>query len=551
MSNLQKVRVPDLGDFKEVEIIEVHVQPGDSVDVESPLITLESEKATMDIPSPAAGVVKEVKKKVEDRVSEGDFILVLDMNGPFESKPGTPHADRVDEESDEAPGATPLSAPSPSQEPIVVKMPEMGDFTEVDIIEVLTKPGDSVGEEDPLITLESDKATMDVPAPFAGVVRQVMVQAGEKISVGNPIALVIPETGLLGQPPESVGPVEHLKEPQIAQTARSTENESTSQLTERESVLRPPPVAAVPDRQQFLKAHASPSVRRFSRELGVDLSLVQGSGRKGRITREDVQKYVKATLAEEYPAAGSGTGIPPIPEVDFSKFGVVETQQLSRIKRKGGERLDRIWLNVPMVTHHDEADITELEAFRKSLRDEAAQQGVRLTLLAFLLKASAANLRMHPYFNSSLSADKQNLIIKKYIHIGVAVDTEDGLVVPVIRDVDQKGIFALASELGEFSQRARDKKLKAEEMQGGCFSISSLGGIGGSAFTPLVNAPEVAILGVTRSRMTPQWNGTKFEPKLILPLDLTYDHRVIDGAQAARFMVDLCKILSDVRRLLL
>jgi pyruvate dehydrogenase E2 component (dihydrolipoamide acetyltransferase) len=308
------------------------------------------------------------------------------------------------------------------------------------------------------------------------------------------------------------------------------------------------------DEGKFRKAHASPSVRLFARELGVDLSRVTGTGRKERITREDVQSYVKQALAQTAPApaaATGGMGIPAMPEVDFSKFGPVEVKPLPRIKKISGKHLHRAWLNVPMVTHHDEADITEMEAFRQSLKDEAAKKGVKVTPLAFMLKACASTLLAHPHFNASLTPDAESLVYKQYVHIGVAVDTPDGLVVPVVRDVDRKGVYELAAELGEVSVRAREGKLKPQEMQGGCFSISSLGGIGGTAFTPLVNAPEVAILGVTKSRMAPVWNGKEFLPRLMLPLDLTYDHRVIDGAQAARFMVDLCKLLGDLRRLLL
>ena len=300
-----------------------------------------------------------------------------------------------------------------------------------------------------------------------------------------------------------------------------------------------------------MRAHASPSIRKFARELGVDLSRLQGSGRKDRITKQDVQDYVKQVLGGAVSAttAAAGSGIPAMPEIDFSKFGPIEIQPLSRIQKKSGVNLHRGWLNVPIVTHHDEADITELEYYRKSLKEEAAKQDIKVTPLAFLLKACAATIQKHPNFNASLTADKENLVLKKYLHIGVAVDTPDGLIVPVIRDVEQKGLLELAKELGEVSERARTKKLKTNDIQGGCFSISSLGGIGGTAFTPLVNAPEVAILGVTRSRMTPVWNGKEFSPRLLLPLDLTYDHRVIDGAQAARFMVDLCGILADMRKM--
>ena len=455
-------------------------------------------------------------------------------------------------------------------------VPDIGDFKEVEVIDVLVKPGDTVQPEDPLVTLESDKASMDIPATDAGIVQEITVKVGDKISEGSVILRLLTsddlETAEAAAPtPETAPPAEPGPPPSPESAPRASEPEPAAaesadlglsppvpaaDLPEdavMESPLRPPPVATVVDQKAFVRAHASPAVRRFARELGVDLSKVQGSGRKGRVTKEDVQGFVKQALHTRGTATAptGGVGIPPIPEVDFSKFGPVEVQPLSRIKRKSGPHLHRVWLNVPMVTHHDEADITELEAFRKSLKDEAAKQGVRVTPLAFLLKASAAILRMHPHINASLAPDGESLVLKQYCHIGVAVDTPNGLVVPVIQNVDQKGIFELAAELGEVSARARDGKLKPQDLQGGCFSISSLGGIGGTAFTPLVNAPEVAILGVTKARMSPVWNGTEFVPRLLLPLDLTYDHRVIDGAQAARIMVDLCMVVGDLRRLLL
>ncbi|MCK5900637.1 2-oxo acid dehydrogenase subunit E2, partial [bacterium] len=339
--------------------------------------------------------------------------------------------------------------------------------------------------------------------------------------------------------------------PETKDIVSTRKSESTSSgAVSKEPARRPPPIVMSVNQKSFLRAHASPSIRKFARELGVDLSQVHGSGRKERITKEDVQEFVKQALGGTASGtAAAGSGIPAMPEIDFSKFGPVEIKPLSRIQKKAAVNLHRGWLNLPIVTHHDEADITELEYFRKSLKDEAAKQGVKVTPLVFLLKACAVAIRKHPNFNSSLTADKENLVLKKYLHIGVAVDTPDGLVVPVIRDVEQKGLLELAKELGEVSEKARAKKLKTNDIQGGCFSISSLGGIGGTAFTPLVNAPEVAILGVTRSRMMPVWNGKEFLPRLMLPMDLTYDHRVIDGAQAARFMVDLCEILSDMRRM--
>ena len=446
-----------------------------------------------------------------------------------------------------------------------VLVPDIGEFDAVEVIEVLVKSGDKVAVEDPLITLESDKASMDVPSPFAGTVKDLKIKAGDKVSQDGLILTLKVEEIEQDSPETSRETAEKIAQetasstsstlktaPEKISDAANVKAESvSSESSTAERVRRPPPMMIPVEQKEFLRAHASPSIRKFARELGVDLSRVQGSGRKQRITKEDVQEFVKQALGGI--ASGStvaaGTGIPEMPEIDFSKFGPVEIQPLSRIKKKTGINLHRSWLNLPIVTHHDEADITELEYFRKSLKDEAAKQGVRVTALAFLLKASAVAIRKHPNFNSSLTADRENIVLKKYLHIGVAVDTPEGLVVPVIRDVEHKGLLELAKELGELGERARTKKLKSSDLQGGCFSISSLGGIGGTSFTPLVNAPEVAILGVTRSRMMPVWNGSEFLPRLMLPLDLTYDHRVIDGAQAARFMVDLCNILGDLRRM--
>lgn len=446
-----------------------------------------------------------------------------------------------------------------------VLVPDIGEFDAVEVIEVLVKSGDKVAVEDPLITLESDKASMDVPSPFAGTVKDLKIKAGDKVSQDGLILTLKVEEIEQDSPETSRETAEKIAQETASSTSSTLKTapekisdaaivkaESvSSESSTAERVRLPPPMMIPVEQKEFLRAHASPSIRKFARELGVDLSRVQGSGRKQRITKEDVQEFVKQALGGI--ASGStvaaGTGIPEMPEIDFSKFGPVEIQPLSRIKKKTGINLHRSWLNLPIVTHHDEADITELEYFRKSLKDEAAKQGVRVTALAFLLKASAVAIRKHPNFNSSLTADRENIVLKKYLHIGVAVDTPEGLVVPVIRDVEHKGLLELAKELGELGERARTKKLKSSDLQGGCFSISSLGGIGGTSFTPLVNAPEVAILGVTRSRMMPVWNGSEFLPRLMLPLDLTYDHRVIDGAQAARFMVDLCNILGDLRRM--
>ena len=454
-----------------------------------------------------------------------------------------------------------------------VLIPDIGEFDQVEVIEVLVKSGDTVSVEDPLLTMESDKASMDVPSPFGGIVKTVKIKAGDKVSQ-NDLILTLSVEGDETSSLEKTASESSV--PETSSDANSSQKDSIEITSSRQTsevnvdsgirskleklgtdnshsytALRPSPTQMLADQEKFLRAHASPSIRKFARELGVDLSQVQGTGRKGRITQQDVQVFVKQVLAGASPAGATaaGAGIPEMPEIDFSKFGSVEIQPLSRIKKKTGVNLHRAWLNVPIVTHHDEADVTELENFRKSLSDEAKKQDVKLTLLSFLLKACAVAIRKHPTFNSSLTADKENLVIKHYLNIGVAVDTPDGLVVPVIRDVEQKGLLELAKELAEVSTRARTNKLKSSDIEGGCFSISSLGGIGGTAFTPLVNAPEVAVLGVTRSRMVPVWDGKDFNPRLMLPLDLTYDHRVIDGAQAARFMVDLCAILVDMRRM--
>ena len=435
-----------------------------------------------------------------------------------------------------------------------ILVPDIGEFDAVEVIEVLVKSGDIVSAEDPLLTMESDKASMDVPSPFGGTVKAVKIKAGDRVSQNDLILTMMVVEESENVAPETVAKtaLSEATAPEIEDSITAGKPDSASyEPAHSVSARRPPPTVMPVAQKEFLRAHASPSVRKFARELGVDLSRLQGSGRKDRITKQDVQNYVKQVLggAISVTTAAAGSGIPVIPEIDFSKFGPIEIQPLSRIQKKSGVNLHRGWLNVPIVTHHDEADITELEYYRKSLKEEAAKQDIKVTPLAFLLKACAATIQKHPNFNASLTADKENLVLKKYLHIGVAVDTPDGLIVPVIRDVEQKGLLELAKELGEVSERARTKKLKTNDIQGGCFSISSLGGIGGTAFTPLVNAPEVAILGVTRSRMTPVWNGKEFSPRLLLPLDLTYDHRVIDGAQAARFMVDLCGILADIQRM--
>ena len=457
-----------------------------------------------------------------------------------------------------------------------ITVPDIGDSQDVAVIEVLVSPGDAVEVEDALVTLESDKATMDVPAPVAGTVGELRVSIGDTVSEGTVILTIdancapAPESlpCASGEGVETPAPPGSALSPITAIPPRSGPPDSESRpAADSQPPLstgtipdpraprgRPSPTAAIGDATtpSGPRSHATPSVRRFARELGVSVADVLGTGRKGRVLRDDVTSFVKTVLTGPGRApTASGGEIPRVPEVDFARFGPVETVALSRIQKVSGPHLRRSWLNVPHVTHHDEADITALEAFRVSLKEKAGEQGVRLTMLAFVLKALAACLREYPSFNASLAPDGESLILKKYVHLGVAVDTPGGLVVPVIRDVDDKRVMSLAAELGEVSARARDGKLQLQDLQGGCMSVSSLGGIGGRAFTPIVNAPEVAILGVARAKMTPEWNGREFEPKLMLPLSLSYDHRVIDGAQAARFVVHLGALLQDIRRLIL
>jgi pyruvate dehydrogenase E2 component (dihydrolipoamide acetyltransferase) len=517
---MKEVTVPDIGDFKDVEVIEVLVKPGDTIAAEQSLITVESDKATMEIPAPGAGVVKELRIKVGDKVSQGSLILTLE------------------ESSAAAPAPAPATVPVASgSEPMTVKVPDIGDFKDIEVIEVLVKPGDTVAKEQSLITLESDKATMEIPSPAAGVVQELRVKTGDKVSEGAAILVLKAGAGEAAAPMAAAAPA-----PAVAATV---------------VVAAPlPPVPMEPREAIQAKPHASPSVRKFARELGVDLGRVKGSGPKGRILRGDVQIYVKGALAAVPVAAAARGGalpfnLPAWPDVDFAKFGPVEVKPFSRLQKLSGPNLHRNWVSIAHVTQFDEADITDLEAFRKSNTAETEKQGFKLTMLAFMIKACVTALRQHPNFNSSLDRGGESLVVKKYYNIGVAVDTPEGLVVPVVRDADRKGVFEVARELGEISKLARDKKLKPGDMQGGTFSISSLGGIGGTAFTPIINAPEVAILGVSKSSLRPVWTGKEFAPRLMLPLSLSYDHRVIDGAAAARFTAYLASVLGDIRRTLL
>ena len=425
---------------------------------------------------------------------------------------------------------------------IEVKVPDIGDFKNIPVIEVLVKPGDSVNREAPLVTLESDKATMEVPAPSAGVVKEIKVKVGDKVSEGSLVLML-----------ESAGDGTAAKPAAPQSAPRTASQPAPAALAQQPAAPRPVPApAAAVDEGGFAQAHASPSVRRFARELGVNLARVKGAGPKERVLKEDVQNYVKDELSRPRGAeGGSGLNLLPLPQVDFAKFGAITTQPLSRIRKLSGANLHRNWVTIPHVTQNDQADITELEEFRKIQTEEAKKQGIRFTILCFLLKAVVVALKQHPEFNASLSADGERLILKQYFHIGVAVDTPNGLVVPVIRDVDKKGLLELAKALGDVSARMRAGKILPADLQGGCFSISSLGGLGGAHFTPIINAPEVAILGVGKSAMQPVWNGKAFEPRLMLPLSVSYVHRVIDGAQGAHFVSFLSSVLTDIRRLVL
>jgi len=437
---------------------------------------------------------------------------------------------------------------------VEVKVPDIGDFKNIPVIEVLVKPGDRVSKEAALVTLESDKATMEVPSPAAGVVKEIRVKVGDKVSEGSPVLV-------LEAADASEAAAKPAAEKMPAATAAPTPQPApraaiapapVAQAAPPAAARAPSTVATTVNEAGFAAAHASPSVRRFARELGVNLARVRGTGAKERVLKDDVQNYVKSELTRPRAAeSGAGLGLPPLPQVDFAKFGAVTTQALSRIKRLSGANLHRNWVTIPHITQHDEADITELEEFRKIQVEEAKKQGIRFTILCFLLKAVVVALRQQPEFNASLAADGENLVLKQYFHIGVAVDTPNGLVVPVIRDVDKKGVMELAKELGEISARMRAGKIAPADLQGGCFSISSLGGLGGSHFTPIINAPEVAILGVGKSVTRPMWNGKEFVPRLMLPMSVSYDHRVIDGAQGARFIAFLSSVLTDIRRLVL
>jgi len=559
-----EVKVPDIGDFDEVAVIEVLVKVGDTVKAEQSLITVESDKASMEIPSSAAGVVKELKVDVGAKVSEGSVVLVLEAEGAGAAAPSpapapaaapAPAPEEASAPAAPAQGATSAGA-SASSGPVEVKVPDIGDFKDVAVIEVLVKPGDTIKEEQSLITVESDKASMEIPSSAAGTLKELKVKVGDTVNIGDLIAVLEGAGG-------SAAPA-----PAAAATPAPAASASSPAPAPAPAPAAAAPVAAAPAHDPTKAPtgslpHASPSVRKFARELGVPLDEVKGSGPKGRITEADVQAFTKAVMsgatqtkasAAKTPAGGGGAdgaalGLIPWPKVDFTKFGAVERKDLSRIKKLSGANLHRNWVMIPHVTNNDEADITELEAFRVSTNKENEKSGVKVTMLAFVIKAVVAALKKFPEFNTSLDGD--TLVYKQYFNIGFAADTPNGLVVPVLKDADKKGIIQISQEMGDLAKKARDGKLGSADMQGGCFSISSLGGIGGTHFTPIINAPEVAILGLSKGQMKPVWDGKQFVPRLVLPLSLSYDHRVIDGAAAARFNAHLGQLLADYRRIVL
>ena len=554
--SIVEVKVPDIGDFKEVEIIEVMIKVGDTIKVDQSLITVESDKASMEIPSSAAGVVKEMKVKVGDKVAMGSLVLLLEGDAAGAAAPAPAPAAAPVPAAAPAPAPAAAAAPAPAAAvgPVEVKVPDIGDFKEVEVIEVMVKVGDTIKVDQSLLTVESDKASMEIPSSHAGLVKEVKVKVGDKVAMGS-IVLVVEATG---------GPVGAAAAPTSAAPSPAT---AAAPAPAPAAAPAPAPAAAAPASQGSVQtgklAHASPSIRKFARELGVDLGKVPGSGPKGRITQQDVQNFVKGvmagTVAAPAGAAGGSVGgggnfsVLPWPSLDFSKFGETELLPLSRIKKISGPNLHRNWVQIPHVTQFDDADITDLEAFRVESNNANAKNkdATKLTMLAFVIKASVAALKKFPTFNSSLDEKGENLILKKYYNIGFAADTPNGLVVPVIKNADQKSVTQIAKEMTELSAQAREGKLKPTDMQGATFTISSLGGIGGTHFTPIVNAPEVAILGLSKASTKPVWDGKQFQPRLMMGTSLSYDHRVIDGAMGARFSVYLSEVLGDMRKILL
>jgi len=547
---LVEVKVPDIGDFDEVAVIELLVKVGDTVKAEQSLITVESDKASMEIPSSTAGVVKELRVALGDKVKEGSVVLVVEAAGEAAAPApaAAPAAAAPAPASVAAPVDAPVAAPAVAG-PVEVRVPDIGDFKDVAVIEVFVKPGDTIKVEQSLITVESDKASMEIPSSHAGVLKELKVKVGDTVNIGDLLAILEGAAGAAASAPAAAPVTAPAAAAVAAPVAAAVASAPTAAPAHNPTGT---PALGLP--------HASPSVRKFARELGVPLDEVKGSGLKGRITAEDIQSFTKSVMAgslqtkaqaAKTPAGGGGSelGLIPWPKVDFAKFGPIERKEMGRIKKISGANLLRNAIMIPAVTNHDDADITDLEAFRVSTNKENEKSGVKVTMLAFLIKASVAALKKFPEFNSSIDGDA--LVYKQYWHIGFAADTPNGLMVPVIKDADKKGVLQISQEMGELAKKARDGKLSPAEMSGATFTISSLGGIGGRYFTPIINAPEVAILGVCKSQMEPVWDGKAFQPRLMLPLSLTWDHRVIDGAAAARFNAYLGQILGDFRRVLL
>jgi pyruvate dehydrogenase E2 component (dihydrolipoamide acetyltransferase) len=572
VANSIDIKVPDLGDFSDVEVIEILVKAGDRVSKEDGLITLETDKAAMDVPAEEGGEIEEITVSVGDKVSTGDVIGRMKAGDDAGDKDADESGDEREqpedagEERDVAAGehegsADAEDAPAEKREQKAearsaeksagngtqtIAVPDLGDFSDVEIIEVHVKDGDEISVEDALITLETDKAAMDVPSTVGGRIESVLVKVGDRVSEGSEIAVVrAGDTAKTKERAEPAADESPKKEPAAEQKPKAAAQEPARRPAAKDADASRRTLPAI-DEAGFSRAHASPSVRKLARELGVDLASVRGSGEKNRILHDDVKAFVKEILT----GGVTGTALPKVPSVDFAKFGEIEQQPLTRIQKIAGPRLQASWINLPHVTQHDLADITDLEEKRQELKGPAKERGISLTILAFIMRACVATLKEFPKANASLAEDGAHLVYKKYIHLGFAADTENGLMVPVIHDADKKDVYEIATELGELSKAARDGKLKANQMQGASFTISSLGGIGGTAFTPIVNAPEVAILGVSRSTMQPVWDGSEFKPRLMLPLSLSYDHRVIDGAYAVRFTTFLSEALSDAEALL-
>jgi pyruvate dehydrogenase E2 component (dihydrolipoamide acetyltransferase) len=556
----QEIKVPDLGGADEVEVIEILVSQGDSVEEEDPILTVESDKASVELPSPGAGKIVKITVKVGDKVKEGDVVGTMeaadDAGGGSDQEDAAAEKAATDDQSD-AKSEDKKSEDKPAESKKasgakksggsrteIIKVPVLDGFDNVPIIEINVSEGDEVQADDPLVTVESDKATMEIPSPYAGKIGKILVSEGDKISEGRDLAEMTITEGEESEPESEQSSSESSgqdKKPDPKGDSKESEPEPAS------ATYEPPTPGA--------KVHAGPAVRKLAREFGADLARIKGSGPKSRVVKDDVQAYVKGQLQQTQQGStvsgGGGAGIPGVKLPDFSQFGDIEREAMSRMMFATANNMQRSWLNVPHVTQFEDADITDMEEFRKSQKAAGEKRGVKMTPLPFLLKACAAALAELPQFNVSLDMDRKEVIRKKYIHIGIAVDTPNGLMVPVIKDVDQKGLWELAAESAELAQKARDKQLKPAEMQGSCFTITSLGGIGGTAFTPIVNTPEVAILGISKSAMKPVWDGQEFQPRLILPLSLSYDHRAVNGADAARFTAVLSQRLGDIRSLLL